>query len=143
MKTIAKILIVISIFMLSSQVNAKSGQGLTSSSSNTITYKVMVHLDKHNLSFVCGVFVVITDENGRMIAPPQQLKPRDSEYDFKEAGPVKGTRIAQLSNGLRPHTDLYMFNPDVHTGLFLGGESYLFNLYVSTPAVREMKAEIE
>ena len=128
MKTIAKILIVVSILTLSFQVNAKPRTTLATS--NAITYKVLVHLDNHTFSYVRDFFVVISDENGRIVAPPQQLKAGVSEYNFKESGPVKGTRIAKLSNGTRPHSDLFLCNPDGRTGFFLGGDTYTFSLYV-------------
>ena len=128
MKTIAKILILVSILTLSFEVNAKSRTTLNSS--NTITYQVMVHVDKHAFSYVRNFFVVLSDENGRAVAPPQQLKPDVSEYNFKETGPVKGTRIARLAFGDRPHSDLFLCKHEGRTGMFFGGETYTFDLYV-------------
>ncbi|MCX6245043.1 MAG: hypothetical protein NTU98_10100 [Bacteroidetes bacterium] len=131
MKTIAKILIAISVMMISLTAHAKGGEN--SVSALAITYKVIVHMPDATPSVLRGVFVVITDETGRLVAPAQLLLPGKTEYQFAENGPVKGIRIAKLSNGLRPHADAWVSNEDARAGLFQNGSTYLFNLYISLP----------
>ena len=109
-------------------MNAKTRTTLNSS--DAITYKVAVHVDNHTFPYVRNFFVVLSDENGRAVAPPQQLREGVSEYSFSESGPVKGTRIARLAFGDRPHSDLFLCKPDGRTGIFRGGETYTFDLYV-------------
>ena len=133
MKTIAKILIAISVMMISFSSFAKKGGDNNSVSALAITYKVIVHMPDATPSVLRGVFVVITDETGRLVAPAQLLLPGKTEYQFAENGPVKGIRIAKLSNGLRPHADAWISNEDIKAGLFRNGASYLFNIYISLP----------
>jgi hypothetical protein len=133
MKTIAKIFIAISVMMISfSASTVKGGEGNTASAL-AISYKVIVHMPDGTPGVLRGVYVVITDGTGRLVAPAQVLIPGKTEYLFAENGPVKGIRIARLSNGLRPHTDSWVANEDVKAGYFQNGASYLFNLYISFP----------
>ncbi|MCX6243328.1 MAG: hypothetical protein NTU98_01370 [Bacteroidetes bacterium] len=131
MKTIAKILIALSALTISFTAHAKGGEN--SVSALAITYKVIVHMPAATPSVLRGVFVVITDETGRLVAPAQLLISGKTEYKFAESGPVKGIRVAKLSNGLRPHADSWISNEDMKAGLFQNGASYLFNLYISLP----------
>jgi hypothetical protein len=128
MKTISKILIAVSMLTLSLQVTAKPRTTLIKS--NAITYKVVVHMENHVQNYVRYFNIIISDENGRIVAPPQMLTPGVSVYTFKEAGPAKGTRTASLSNGTRPISGFFLCNPDSHTGVFFGGNTYTFNLNI-------------
>jgi hypothetical protein len=133
MKTIAKMLIVISVLMISFQAFAGKDQVSRLISSNKITYKVIVHMHDGIPSAVRDLYVLITDENGRPIAPAQSFRPGKTEYTFSEVGPVKGTRVAKLSNGGRPHVDQFFCKDDSKTGIFNSGSTYLFNLYITLP----------
>lgn len=55
-----------------------------------------------------GYMVIMTDGNGKTIAPSQPYIPGISSYIFREAGPTDGIRIARLEK--MPHT----FGPDIH-----------------------------
>ena len=133
MKTIAKSLIVLSVLMISLQALAAKDQVSKMISSNTITYKVLVHMPDGTPSVLRNVYVVVTDEIGRLIAPAQLLIPGKTVYNFSEPGPVKGSRVARISNGLRPHNEIFVSNEDSKTGIFMGGSTYLFNLYIALP----------
>jgi len=73
MKTIAKILLAVTILTLSFQANAGKVKETPSNASNTITYKVLVHMELNTPSLLRDVFVLISDENGRVIGKPQRL----------------------------------------------------------------------
>ena len=126
MKTIAKTLIAISILMISLQVIAGGNQPIL----GKVHYKVMVHLPKDVPFYTRNIFVVMTDENNRMVAPAELLRYGKISYDFYESSCVKGIRKAQLvySDG----TTCRLFNsaPDVQNGSFILGGNYMFNLYV-------------
>lgn len=134
MKTIAKILIALSILIISlhSIAVASGGPG-----PNQITYKVQIlgqppHIPNLNLTLLIG----ITDENNRLVAPYQQFKKGTYAYYFYENGPVKGTRVAHMINVNRGPTQLYYFYcaPNSQSGSFAPGQTYIFDLYpVVTP----------
>lgn len=129
MKTIAKTLIVLGILMLSLQSIA--GPGISPGSAQ-ITYKVQIlgqppHIQ--NLNF--NLYIYMTDQNNRLIGPPQQFKRGTYTYFFYEPGPVKGTRVAHMVNDTRYPTTLYSFYcaPSSLSGGFAPGEVYTFDLY--------------
>jgi hypothetical protein len=126
MKTIAKILVAISILMISLQVIAANNQvGI-----GQVHYKVQIHLPKDLPLQTMNIFVAMTDERGILIAPVQAVRPGLSTYDFNEFGPKTGTRTASLIyNPLGTSTFLFYCAPDSKTGIFKNGVTYLFNLY--------------
>jgi hypothetical protein len=78
--------------------------------------------------------VVMTDEWGRLIAPPQDVIPGKMRYTFREFGHVWGTRIARvLSKPAAPAS--VSIPPSVKTGYFYSGVTYLFILIPGPAAV--------
>jgi hypothetical protein len=129
MKTIAKTLIAISVLMISLQALA----GGSTASIGKVHYKVQVHLPKDTPFYTRNVFVVMTDENNRMIAPVQLLRFGVFSYEFYESTTVQGTRIAKLVYSDGNTTELFHSVPDSQTGRFSIGGTYLFNLYLVVP----------
>jgi len=126
MKTIARSIALISVLMISLYVNA----GIPIA----VHYQVSVHMPKERPINTRSIYVVMTDEHNRPVAPAQLLRRGLDTYHFFESASVKGTRKAQLiySDG----TTAAMFSlaaPDVQTGTFATGFTYLFNLYVTGP----------
>jgi hypothetical protein len=134
MKTIAKSLIAISILMISFQANAGKETNVITNTANAINYKVVVHMDRLTPSALRDVFVTMTDESGRLIAPPQLIVPGKTVYNFYEAGPVRATRIAKISNVRRPlYMNMIQGLEELKTRVFENGTTYLFNLYLEIP----------
>ena len=109
-----------------------------SRSKSQIRYEVNIHnLKAANL---CNTYQVqVTDANGRLVASPTTFVPGISKYTFFEEGPAYGRiRIATLV--LSPNNDRYIcqttftLRPAVLWAPFLGGSTYIFNLY---PVVQE------
>src|SRR5665647_993376 len=61
-----------------------------------ITYVVKVHQAPNFPSANARYLIVITDEHGRKVVPAQQFHPGVWSYTFKEAGTLRGTRIAVM-----------------------------------------------
>jgi hypothetical protein len=140
MKTIAKTLIAAIALLFAMQINAAPINGGPISSTNEIQYSVKINSTQiHSGSFNLNLFVMITDEHGRLVAPVQAVRPGLSTYHFSEFGPVIGTRVARLIYDPIGPTDLPFYcAPDVKTGKFINGTTYLFNLYPTTnPPKRE------
>ena len=90
----------------------------------------------------CNMYQVeILNGAGQMVAPPKQLLPGVSGYDFYERGPVSGVRIAVLV--LSPAYSHFSCETEYHTapalikGTFLPGETYRYDLFPKTEAPRE------
>jgi hypothetical protein len=138
MKTLAKTLIAVILLMVSFQVFSANDKGAIAGS-RMIIYQINIHITT-DPSFFYGAhfFVVITDENGRLVAPPQLSNINKLIYTFSEAGPVKGTRVARLV--LDPNTDILsdriIVSPDAKTGVFVPGSVYIFNLWPATTRTR-------
>ena len=97
MKTIAKTLIAAIALLFAMQINAAPINGGPISSTNEIQYSVKINSTQiHSGSFNLNLFVMITDEHGRLVAPVQAVRPGLSTYHFSEFGPVIGTRVARL-----------------------------------------------
>ena len=76
--------------------------------------------------------VMMTDETGREVAPPQAYKPGVSDYTFTEGGTIRGTRVARMVKmPIGPKS--YGIRPNARTGVFYGGTSYLF-MIIAIPA---------
>ena len=129
MKTIVKTLVAISILMISLQVIAGGNQ----TSMAKIHYKVQIHLPRVSPFYTRNIFVVMTDENNKMVAPVELLRYGKVSYDFYESPSVKGTRKAQLVYSDGTTSRLFNSTPDVQTGSFILGGEYMFNLYVEFP----------
>jgi hypothetical protein len=126
MKTIAKILVAISILMISLQVIAANQIGTVQ-----VHYKVQIHLPKGFPPNSGNIFVAMTDERGILVAPVQAVHPGLSTYDFNESGPARGTRTASLIYSPVGTSNFTIFcAPESQTGLFKNGVTYLFDLYV-------------
>lgn len=124
------------IFCATTTLIAGSPNGNTKKTDNPgIRYQVNVHLntDKH----LCKTYIVeMVDQNNRVIAPVQSYLPETEGYNFFEAGPVTGIRIARLTtldNTTITFCDqVVSASPDVKFGNFRNGQTYTFKLYVTT-----------
>jgi hypothetical protein len=108
------------------------------STASVVTYKVIVHLTADKP--ICNTYwIQIINETGRLVAPAQMFVPGKSQYNFysasKESGIRErgGKRIAMLIidpklRNLECENNMTA-NPDVKTGLFLKGQTYIFNLF--------------
>jgi hypothetical protein len=128
MKTIAKTLVAIIIMMISLQVIA-GGNG-NSTTTGKVHYKVQIHLQKDVPFKTKNVFVVMSDENNKLVAAPQLLIYGKTSYEFYESQTVIGTRVASLIYTDGNTTGLFHSTRDVQNGKFGVGGTYLFNLYV-------------
>ena len=93
-----------------------------------IHYQVSVHSFRAT-DKICELFVVMSDQNGNIVAPVQNYNPSMITYHFYEMGPLKGTRIASLTDNpgfgsFCPVTP----PPDSKTGAFEGGKTYFYSL---------------
>ncbi len=145
MKTL-KITAAISLFFfligMTSVFSTPAGK-LTSSFSNAgIRYQVNVQFN-HDMHLCNFYQVVVVNESGKLIAPPQTFRQGTTAYYFVEAGPVSGTRIAMLI--INP--DIMHFicpnelftSPDMKRGEFLTGRTYDFNLYPQTQGDQQIR----
>jgi hypothetical protein len=97
-----------------------------------IKYEVNVYL--FSRIDLCNTYLVeVTDETGRLVAPPKVFVPGISRYVFAEDGPAQGkVRVAMLV--MAPDVDPYdcsthiAARPDVKMGPFLQGQTYPFVL---------------
>jgi hypothetical protein len=100
-----------------------------------IRYEVTVHLPSGFSICQYSLYLVrITDEKGRLVAPPQVFIPSQSKYVFTESVSVPGgIRVASLF--IPPYVDpsgcplTLTAEPDIKQGPFDPGRSYSFNLY--------------
>jgi len=103
-----------------------------------IKYEVNVYL--FSRIELCNTYLVqVTDETGRLVAPPKVFVPGISRYMFAEDGPAQGkVRVAMLV--VAPDVDPYACSthigarPDVKMGPFLAGQTYPFVLRVLVKA---------
>jgi hypothetical protein len=103
--------------------NGINGPGVAN---KTVTYQVMIK-SAPNFPAAGQYLVAVTDENGHRIAPAQGFRPGISAYTFSEPGDFKGIRIAVLVP--LPGNPLYHFSASqVRNGLFVGGQTYRFEL---------------
>jgi hypothetical protein len=97
-----------------------------------IKYEVIVILNSP--IELCNIYYIqVTDETGRLIAPPKIFDPSKQKYVFTEDGPAKGKlRVAMLV--MATDVDPYLCpvhigaRPDVKFGPFLLDETYSFVL---------------
>jgi hypothetical protein len=97
-----------------------------------IKYEVNVYL--FSRIELCNTYLVqVTDETGRLVAPPKVFVPGISRYVFAEDGPAQGrVRVAMLV--LAPDVDPVACpiqigaRPDVKMGPFVPGQTYPFVL---------------
>ncbi len=141
MKTIAKILIATAVLLFAAQINAFSANwGGPRPTVNHIQYAVVINASQllpgaGNLN----LFVMVTDEHGKQIAPVQPFRPGISTYYFNELGPVIGTRVASMVlNQIEPATVHFYCAPDSRTGKFVNGATYFFNL---VPTIKPPKID--
>jgi hypothetical protein len=98
-----------------------------------IIHNVIVHttISKN----ICNVYLVkVSDETGRLVAPPQIFVPGVSKYVFNENVNLKGRkRIATLELSLYPGhytcPNDFFTPPDVEVGPFENGQILTFDLY--------------
>jgi hypothetical protein len=97
-----------------------------------IKYEVNVYL--FSRIELCNTYLVqVTDETGRLVAPPKTYVPGIQRYVFTEDGPAQGKiRVAMFV--VAPDVDPYSCpthveaRPDVKLGPFLPGQTYPFAL---------------
>ena len=125
MKTIAKIIALISIMML--PLIASAGNPAV------VTYKVTIHMPQH-IPFNSGnIVVAITDANNKPVDHPQLLIKGVSTYVFTEPKSVQAVRIAQLLSYGNWAPMNGVATPDVKKGTFLTGKTYGFDIWVQDP----------
>ena len=138
MKTIARTLIATGILLLTLQMIAVTDSvGQTTSGKITYIVNVVAPINIRNSNINLALFIGITDENGRLVAPVQKATTAVRTYIFYEQGPVTGTRVANLVN--RPVGPInYRFNcpPASITGKFSPGSSYVFTLYPTITIIK-------
>jgi hypothetical protein len=97
-----------------------------------IRYQVNIHLQGEQSG--CNVYwVLITDLRGNNIAAPKVYNPSVATYNFYELGTVRGVRIARIVlgpslGGFACDANLYT-EPAIMMGDFMGGETYVFDLF--------------
>ena len=90
-----------------------------------------VRLDKADLMVDAGrdFVIMMTDGQGRQVAPAQLFVPYKADYNFSEGGTVRGTRMATaVQVPMSPKTVMVL--PAVQTGVFYPNASYLFVIRV-------------
>jgi hypothetical protein len=92
-----------------------------------ITYEVKINFAANFPGALSHFMVVITDESGRKVVPAQAYHPGVSTYTFKEAGTLRGTRIAVMVP-YPANPSGWVVPPSVKKGTFVGGASYSFEL---------------
>ncbi len=134
MKTMTKILTATAVLLLATQVNAFSINRENLSTGNHIRYAVNINTDQINpFAGKLSLFVMVTDEHGKQVAPVQAFRPGISVYYFNEPGPVIGTRVASMiCNPIGPASLPFYCAPDSRTGKFVNGGTYIFNLTPTT-----------
>jgi len=140
MKTIAKTLIAAITLLFAMHVNAASINRETLSSGSQIKYEVKINSTQIRPGAVnLNLFVMMTDEHGKVVAPVQAVRPGLSTYYFYETGPLMGTRVASMIyDPMGPSSLPFYCAPDARTGKFLNGATYLFNLYptINPPGIQ-------
>ncbi|MCX6245041.1 MAG: hypothetical protein NTU98_10090 [Bacteroidetes bacterium] len=122
MKTIAKIIALISIMMLPIIANARIPA--------VVTYKVTVHMPE-SFKFIPNTIVVaITDANNNPVDHPQLLNQDGSIYVFTEPTSAKGIRIAQLLSIGNYAPLKSVAAPVVQKGIFFAGNTYYFDIWI-------------
>ncbi len=134
MKT-TKILSVISFVLIvlgASAINPDHvSQVANPSSTGNIKYTVTLHVNAPVFPSYANFYIVLKDGSGQYISRPQKVGSATVFY-FSEIGPVRGSRVASLIEV--PQEGAYIpfyCNPDIKTGLFRNGVTYMFNLYPS------------
>jgi len=98
-------------------------------------------VDTNHSIIICGVLVVVTNGSGKQVAPAQTYTPGVSTYNFYEAGPVTGTRVARLVSD--PNSPCPRPNPvdpnqlEIQKGTFPGGTTTRFHLAPPKPAAKD------
>lgn len=90
-----------------------------------VNYTVRVENADYLRNFGRNFLVMVTDETGSLVAPAQVFRPGVTDYQFFEGGTARGTRVAQLVQTPRSPQPV-VIPPRVFTGIFYGGETYLF-----------------
>jgi hypothetical protein len=138
MKTIAKTLITAITLLFAMQVIAAPINEVPMPSKEKIQYAVKINTSQIHTGVIdLNLFVMMTDENGKLVAPVQTVRPGLSTYYFHESGSVKGTRVARMTyDPTGPSYIIFYCAPDSKTGKFVPGATYLFNL---TPSINAPK----
>jgi len=134
MKT-TKIISALSIAMI---ILGSSAFATKPSSDNTkarqlIRYQVSINISAKFVIPNVPMLVVVKDEKGTLVAPPQQFQAGSLTYTFTEKGtfyPVNATRVAML---VIPNTGgrsvKLSNNTIVKTGSFVPGQLYQFQIF--------------
>ena len=138
-KSILSAISLVLVFAANSLFASRINDPGSSDKQKLITYAVTVNFAANFPGAHSQFIIVITDGSGRKVVPAQAYHPGVSTYTFKEAGTLKGTRIAVMVP-YPANQGGWNIAPSVKTGLFVGGESYHFEL---TPMSNERGAKIE
>jgi len=133
MKTL-KLFTVISLALIVLGINAVYAKSNSTQSNppptGYIKYQVNIHVNSNINWPLTRIYVVMTDENGREVAPPELFTPGTWVYVFNEAGPVTGIREARMVLPTEGGQIFHKYpSPDIKKGTFLDGNVYQFNLY--------------
>jgi hypothetical protein len=106
-----------------------------------VIHKVFVHLPAGPIQGIT-YRIELTDQNGRPVAMPQTFIPGESTYIFLEdvaARCTRGTRIARfiLVTSAYNNPNVLWAKPDMKTGIFISGRTYLFNLYLNNFTLKQ------
>jgi hypothetical protein len=138
-----KIISVLSLVLIFAAANTVYSSGKVSDKPQ-MTKKISIRYEVDVFLFsridLCNTyFVQVTDESGRLVAPPKVFVPGIQKYIFSEDGPAQGkVRVAMLI--LAQDVDPYLCpvhigaRPDVKMGPFLLGQTYPFTLRVLVKA---------
>ncbi|MDP1623026.1 MAG: hypothetical protein Q8M08_11890 [Bacteroidales bacterium] len=106
-----------------------------------IAYVVRIENLPNIMSSDVHYLIMMTNEMGRPVAPPQSFRRGVWDYTFYEGGTVRGARVARMIQApSTPHSPI--IPPTVKTGIFYGGASYLF-IIKPVPAVSDTEAVVE
>ncbi len=95
-----------------------------------IRYSVTIHVTPGVIIPKMHFYVVLTDQNNRRVADAQQVEFGKWTYQFTEMGPVSGIRVAHLIETTADDAFMpYSCSPDIKSGTFRNGVTYMFNLY--------------
>lgn len=112
--------------------NTGSSEQSVIPSAKPIIYEVQIDNSVAFMNLTGNYVILVTDGNGRPVAPPQRFVPKTFTYYFQEsAGIVTGKRIATMileSSPASPHG--VVIKPSILNGPFMQGMTYIFRIFV-------------
>jgi hypothetical protein len=121
------------VIFFSIELSTKAFSGKAGSDNNVfIHYQVIIYPDSRIDNNACPLMVQMTNGSGMLIGQPQLYHKGTNIYNFYEAGPVTGLRMAQLTDeeeGGSPYDVCIIISlSDSKSGTFYNGVNYPFNL---------------